>query len=108
MAIIQCPSCNKPISDKAKQCRYCNALISSASADDIYRQKKLRKYNQVQSIQTQSMVAMLMFVGGFGFMFWGDVQPSDIKHTAAMVCTVIGFVWYIVNRVRMIVIKKGS
>ena len=37
MAITACPSCSKPISDKAKTCSHCGFNIGNASAEDIAR-----------------------------------------------------------------------
>ena len=108
MALTNCPACNKMISDKAKVCQHCGFAIGNASADDILRKKSLQKFQKVQSIQNQSMLAMLMFIAGFGFMYWGGTQPGDTQHTMAVGCSVVGFVWYIVNRVRLIFIKRGD
>lgn len=106
MALIDCPSCGKKISDKAKSCNHCDFALGNASAEDIQRKQSLRRYQQVQGIQTQSMVAMLLFVAGFGFMYWGGVKPGEPQHTAAIGCSVVGFVWYIVNRVRLVLAKR--
>ncbi|MCV2884238.1 hypothetical protein OE749_05985 [Aestuariibacter sp. AA17] len=106
MALTNCPSCNKTISDKAKSCQHCGFAIGSASADDILRKKSLQKFQKHHSIQNQSMLAMLMFIAGFGFMYWGGAQPGDIQHTLAIGCSIVGFGWYIVNRVRLIILKR--
>lgn len=108
MAIIQCPSCNKSVSDKASNCPHCGTPIRGVSKEDSERHLRLQHYHRVQSIQTQSMIAMLLFIGGFGVMFWGDVEPSTTQHTIALSCSVIGFVWYVVNRIRLIFVKKGQ
>jgi esterase/lipase superfamily enzyme len=109
MALIDCPSCSKKISDKAKQCSHCNTDFTKTTADDAERKKSMSKFKRSQSIQNQSMVAMLMFVGGFAYMFMGEqVTADDIRYKAAITCTVIGFVWYIVNRARMIWLKRFS
>lgn len=108
MALIDCPSCNNKMSDKAQQCQKCGFNIVSASDDDVLRKTRLKKFNQIQSIQTQSMIAMLLFVTGFGFMFWGETAPGELQHTIAMVASTLGFFWYIANRIRMIFVKKGD
>lgn len=108
MALIECPSCSKRISDKAKVCQHCGFAVGNASEEDIARKRNLQKFQKVQSVQTQSMVAMLLFISGFGFMYWGGVQPGDTQHTAAVGCSVVGFLWYIINRVRLIFIKRSD
>jgi hypothetical protein len=108
MALIDCPSCGKKISDKAQSCRYCEFAVSQASAEDLARKNSLKKYLQRQGIQNQSMLAMLLFVGGFGFMYWGGVTQEDLQFKLAFAVAVIGFVWYIVNRVRLVFLKKSD
>lgn len=108
MALTDCPSCNKKISDKAKQCPHCDFATGDATAEDILRKKELNKYKKLHSIQNQSMVAMLLFVGGFGFMYWGGAQPGGLQHNLAIAGSLIGFVWYVVNRVRLIFIKRAN
>lgn len=108
MALIDCPSCGKKISDKAQSCQHCDFAIGQASVEDFARKNALKKYLQRQSIQNQSMLAMLLFVGGFGFMYWGDVTQEDIQFKLAFAVAASGFVWYIVNRVRLVFIKKSD
>lgn len=108
MALTDCPSCGKTISDKAKSCSHCGFAIGTASTEDVLRKKNLSKFKKQHSIQNQSMIAMLMFVAGFGFMYWGGAKPGDLQHNLAIACSVLGFVWYLVNRVRMIFIKRAD
>ena len=108
MALIDCPSCNKKISDKAQSWQHCGFALGEADAEDIARKLSLNKYLKNQRIQTQSMVAMLLFVAGFGFMYWGGATPGDLQHNLAIGLTIVGFVWYIVNRVRLILLKRSD
>ncbi|MDF2178753.1 hypothetical protein P2G88_10895 [Aliiglaciecola sp. CAU 1673] len=108
MALIDCPSCNKKISDKAAQCSHCGFGIGAATDDDMLRKRQMQKFKRSQSIQTQSMIAMLMFISGFGFMYWGDTSPGDLQYNIAIGCSVIGFIWYIINRIRLIFVKKSD
>lgn len=108
MALIDCPSCGKRISDKAQSCQHCNFTLGEATSEDIARKQNLNKYLKGQRIQTQSMVAMLLFVAGFGFMYWGGAIPGELQHTIAIGITIIGFVWYIVNRVRLVFLKRSD
>jgi len=108
MALIDCPSCNKKISDKAQECQHCHFAIGDASNEDILRKEQLKRYKKLSSIQNQSMLAMLLFVAGFGFMYWGGARPGDVQHNMAIIGCVIGFLWYVVNRVRTVYIKRFS
>lgn len=108
MALVDCPSCGKKISDKAQSCQHCDFILGAVDAEDIARKKNLNQYLKGQSIQTQSMIAMLLFVAGFGFMYWGGAAPDGLQYNVAVGLTVIGFVWYIVNRVRLIILKRSD
>jgi hypothetical protein len=106
MAITACPSCSRPISDKAKTCNYCGFNIGNASAEDIARKASLKRYKAMQSLQNQSMVAILMFIAGFGFIYWGGSEPGEIQYNLSIAATVFGFAWYAVNRVRIVLAKR--
>ena len=80
--------------------------IGDASSEDIERKKNLQKFKKLQSIQNQSLIAMIIFVAGFGFMYWGGTRPGDLQHNLAIVASIAGFVWYLVNRVRIVLIKR--
>lgn len=108
MALVACPSCNKKISDKTQSCQHCGFTLGEASAGDLERKQNLQKYLKAQKIQTQSMIAMLMFVSGFGFMYWGGALPGGLQHNIAAGTSIVGFVWYIVNRIRLIFLKKSN
>ena len=108
MALIDCPSCSKKISDKAQSCQHCDFTLGTVNAEDIARKKNLSNYLKSQNVQTQSMFAMLLFVAGFGFMYWGGAAPGGLQHNVAIGLLVIGFVWYIVNRVRLIFLKRSD
>jgi hypothetical protein len=60
----------------------------------------------MQALQNQSLLAILIFVAGFGFMYWGGVQPGDLQHNLALGAAIVGFVWYGVNRVRITLAKR--
>jgi hypothetical protein len=106
MAITACPSCSKPISDKATSCSHCGFNIGSATAEDIERKAKFAHYKAMQKLQNQSMLAILLFVLGFGFIYWGGSAPGDIQYNLSIATTIIGFVWYAVNRVRLVLVKR--
>jgi O-antigen/teichoic acid export membrane protein len=108
MALVNCPSCSKKISDKTPSCEHCGLSLGTAVAEDIARKQSLNKYLKSQSVQMQSMLAMLIFVAGFGFMYWGGAKPGGLQYNIAIGLTLVGFVWYIVNRVRLVFLKRSD
>jgi hypothetical protein len=96
MAVVNCPGCNKKISDKAKSCNHCQVDLSGVDADKLARLSRESLINKTQRLMNYSFVAMLMFCGGFLFMFWDNVTPGSWQQTLAIVCTAIGF-FYVYN-----------
>ncbi|MFC6439855.1 hypothetical protein [Bowmanella sp. JS7-9] len=108
MALVDCPACSKKISDKARTCQHCGFAIGDADADDILRKAKYQKFKKKQSLMNQSMLAMLMFIAGFAVIFWGEPEMNSLQQYIGIGCCVIGFCWYILNRLRLILLKKGD
>lgn len=109
MAIINCPACSKPISDKAPSCNHCNYEFGDVSAEDISRKLSLQRYNKLQKLQNQSMIAMILFIVGCYFVFLGDFSNDSQGHmfkNAAITVMTIGFIWYAVNRARVMLVKR--
>ena len=106
MAVVNCPSCNKKISDRAKNCNHCQVDLSGVDADKLGRLSRASLINKTQRLMNYSFVSMLMFCGGFLYMFWDNVTPGSWQHTLAMVCTVIGFFMYIIIRAMLLLNKR--
>ncbi|WDD96651.1 zinc ribbon domain-containing protein [Thalassomonas actiniarum] len=106
MAVINCPSCNKKISDKAKTCSHCDVDLSNQ--EQLNSIKRINRIKKSQTLMNYSFIAMLLFCGGFLFMFWQDVHPGSWQHTAAMTSTAVGFILYIFIRIRLIILKRNT
>ncbi|MDN3651520.1 hypothetical protein QWY77_01815 [Thalassotalea ponticola] len=106
MALIDCPSCNKRISSKAPVCQHCHTVLDGTSDEQRKSMQQMARIQKHQQLMTHSMLAMLLFCGGFGFMFWGDHQPHSWQYTLSAGTTVVGFVWYVVTRVRILWAKR--
>ena len=108
MAVINCPNCKKKISDKAKSCSHCAIDLTSMDEDKIKSLRQSNLIKQSQKLMNYSFIAMLLFCGGFLFMFWQNLQPGSWQYTLALTSTVSGFVLYIVTRIRLIFLKRNS
>lgn len=110
MAIISCPACTKPISDKAKSCSHCQYEFGTASAEDIERKLSLQRYSKLQKLQNQSMLAILLFIVGCYFVFLGEFSHDEtglMMYNASIATSTIGFIWYAINRVRIALLKRN-
>jgi hypothetical protein len=108
MAVTNCPGCKKKISDKAKICNHCNLDLSELDADKLASLNRVNLINKTQRLMNYSFIAMLLFCGGFLFMFWEGVEPGTWQHNVAMVSTIIGFVMYIVIRAMLLFTKRKA
>jgi len=105
MAIISCPQCGKKISDKQKICPHCDLDMTDLSEEKLASLSKIKAIKSSSSIMTQSAIAMLMFLGGV-LALYNSENPQSPQHSAAQACMIIGFIWYIVNRGRLIWAKR--
>ena len=108
MAVINCPSCKKKISDKAKTCEHCQLDLSAIDADKIASLKRVNAVKKSQQLMTHSFIAMLLFCGGFLFLYWQDAQPGTWQYVAAITSIILGFILYIITRVRLILTKRSE
>jgi len=105
MAVINCPNCKKKISDKAKSCSHCDINLSHVDAEQIASMKKVSVIKKSQTLMNHSFIAMLLFCGGFLFLFWQDAQQGTWQYVTSIASTTIGFIWYIATRVRLVMHK---
>ncbi len=108
MAVISCPSCNKKISNKAEVCSYCQIDLNNLDAEKLSTLAQTNFIKKSQRLMNYSFVAMLLFCGGFWFLFWLDAQPGTWQYIMAVISTIVGFILYLVTRVRLIMLKRSS
>lgn len=106
MAVINCPSCNKKISDKAQTCSHCQIDLKNLDKDKLHSIAVEQRLKKTARLMNQSFIAMLLFCGGFLFLFWHDAQPKSWQYITAMTSTVVGFVLYIITRIQIILVKR--
>ncbi|WP_286232414.1 hypothetical protein [Thalassotalea sediminis] len=108
MAVINCPQCNKKISDKAKSCQYCELDLVNVDEDKLASIKKVNIINKSQRIMTFSFIAMLIFCGGFLYFYWQNVQPGTVEYYASVSAIIVGFFMYITTRIQLILLKRRN
>lgn len=108
MAVINCPSCNKKISDKAKSCSHCQLSLTDLDEEKISTINKISVVQKSQTLMNHSFIAMLLFCGGFLFMYWNNAAPESWQYISSITSTVVGFILYLVTRVRLIMLKHSQ
>jgi len=106
MAIISCPQCQQQISDKATRCEHCDGEVKGHDAEVMESMTRVNRIKMAQSIQNQTFVALLLFVGGFTLWYWRNTFDDQWYNILGQGMIAVGFIWYLVNRVRLIVNKR--
>jgi len=106
MAVINCPNCKNKVSDKAKTCSHCNIDIAGVDQEQLHSIKVMSSVKKQQSLMSHSFIAMLLFCGGFLFLYLEDTHPGTWQYITAMTSTFLGFILYIVTRIRLILLKR--
>ncbi|XQW86871.1 hypothetical protein ACOYR1_09170 [Thalassotalea piscium] len=108
MAVISCPSCKKKISDKAKSCSHCQLDLVKVDEEKLSTLNKINKINKSQQMMMHSFIAMLLFCGGFLVFYWQNAQPGTWLYIGSITSTILGFILYIITRIRLILLKRSS
>ncbi len=106
MAIVSCPNCNKPISDKHKQCPHCEnnvAELNDEQRQQLAREKRIQKQ---QMFMNHSFLALFIFLGGFFCLYFLQPEPKSTNWYACTAAIGIGCIWYLINRVILVTLKK--
>ena len=101
--LIDCPACKKKISDKANTCPHCGFAVGADDAAAILEREKRKRYDQHQSLQTQSFVAVSVYY--WLWLIGGAPEVGGTQHSIGMLMLFLGFLWYVVNRARIAFIK---
>jgi uncharacterized membrane protein YvbJ len=103
MALIACPECSQQISNMASACPHCGVGVASARETlaagtpitTIQETSKRLKLHTIGAV-TLLIVGVVLLVGTFQAME-SDGEPSPWPGLMMF----IGFVWYIVTRIRI-------
>jgi hypothetical protein len=107
MAVINCPGCKKKISDKAKSCDHCQLYLTELDAEKMASIKHVSSIKKSQQLMNHSFIAMLLFCGGFLFLYWNNAQPGTWEYVSSIASAVLGFILYIVTRIRLLLVKRN-
>ncbi|SET28537.1 zinc-ribbon domain-containing protein [Thalassotalea agarivorans] len=106
MAVINCPACNKKISDKAKTCSHCGIDLVNLDSEKLKAIESINKARRAARVTNLSFIALLLFCGGFLTLYWQNFQPGSWQYLATIITSAAGFCLYILTRAWNIVLKK--
>lgn len=77
--------------------------------DDDQRHRVATKIGQkkIQQISTHNMIAVIIALAGFYVMYFQSPDPQGWQFKVSQGAVAIGFIWYIVNRIRHFMIKSS-
>ncbi|RUO79346.1 zinc-ribbon domain-containing protein [Pseudidiomarina taiwanensis] len=106
MALIDCPACHKRVSDKAKECQHCGFKLATRSSAEHDRELRRALQDKRDSILSQSMLALLIAIAAFAYFYVAQPLPDSWQAQLAYAGMLVGSIWFIVNRVRLVFLKK--
>lgn len=94
------------MSSKARNCPSCGA---GADMDDDERERLVRNsnYKKLQQISLHNMVAVVIAMAAFYMMYFQFPDRETMQFKLSLGALVIGFTWYVINRVRHFLIKSA-
>lgn len=113
MAIINCPSCNKKTSDKAKVCSNCRfdfvnkSSASGMSEERLAAEKKMVYIKKKYSLQMQAMGGIIFFLLGAVLWYFSGRGFESLSDMSKLLLSAVGAMWYLLTRVRLIIFRKS-
>ncbi len=115
MALIDCPACGARVSSVTRQCPECGFDLQHGMADEaaVQRLRQRRYRDRMYVLKMLSYVAMSIALVGVIPMLWAYIQSLENGGRAVSLAehwgiyaVGMGFVFYVVVRVRMVYIKS--
>ncbi|MCK7458609.1 hypothetical protein [Idiomarina aminovorans] len=106
MALTQCPSCNKRISSKVKECPHCQFVLAGQSKEEMEREGFRIKQEKSDKLLSRSMLALLIAIAAFTYLFLQQPIPGTWQYGMSIGAMVAGVIWFLINRVQLLFLKK--
>jgi uncharacterized BrkB/YihY/UPF0761 family membrane protein len=106
MAIIACPYCDKRVSDKAATCNHCGNNLSEISVEKLERMQRDNRLAQGLRLNNHAMLALVLFLGSFTWFYYRAPEPDSWEQNALYGAMIIGCIWYVVTKVRIVMYKR--
>lgn len=117
MAIIQCPKCNKRISDKGASCSHCGYFIEGQSLESLQRQAYDLRASKLSKLQMYQLLSMIVLVLGMalGAYDWHEEGVPELLQSVLTASSLklvgfclmaVAFAGYIGVRVKIYQLKR--
>jgi predicted amidophosphoribosyltransferase len=106
MAIITCPNCSKSISNKNKKCPHCEMNLNDTSDEQLKKMANQKKVKQQQTYMNYSFLSLILFLSGFLYLYKQQPAQDTLEMLMTQLAIAAGCIWYIINRVILVYLKK--
>jgi predicted nucleic acid-binding Zn ribbon protein len=106
MAIIRCPKCAKSISDKHQHCPHCDSNVAELDSEQIQQIQREQRIQKRQMFINHSFLALILFLGGFFCLYFLQPQEKTFQWYAYIIAIGVGCIWYLINRIALVTLKK--
>ncbi|MDV6315134.1 hypothetical protein [Idiomarina sp. HP20-50] len=106
MALTQCPSCNKRISSKVKECPHCQFVLAGQSKEDVEREWHRLRQEKSDKLLSRSMLALLIAIAAFTYLFLQQPMPGTWQYGVSVGAMIVGLIWFTINRVQLLFLRK--
>ena len=105
--IVKCPSCKKPVSDKAASCSHCGFSLDDVSVEAFKEQKRRSLRDRIYRLKMSSYLAITLLLAGAGWYFY---ETADLDLTPSMgpiILVALGSLAYLTVRVLLFINKRN-
>lgn len=97
MALIKCGECGKEVSNKASSCVNCGAPISTAKEIKAVGSKLYTTQATSKKFKLHSLISSFLIILGVILLVANGSKPA----TTPVLLMLIGFFWFVINRIRI-------
>jgi hypothetical protein len=88
-------------------CPHCDTALAGLDEHERAKLANRRFVQRKQALLNQSFVALILFLGGFLYLYSREPAAESLEQMTTYGAIATGFVWYIINRIRIILLKKS-
>lgn len=107
MALMNCPACNKRMSNQATECPHCQFALSGDDRSDQELGRRKRERTRKQ-LQMHSLVSMVFFTLGAILFYHGTQVPDSWQGPWGKTILAVGIVLYLVTRIRILIFNRSA